>query len=89
MLKLTRLYKYRLKNNDIMKKYFGIIAIMAIMFIVSCGPSVKDLENKGIADSIRIADSICLSQPETTQMITDSIAKAKIKGFMTRSLTPQ
>lgn len=58
-----------------MKKYFGILAIMAAMFVVSCGPSAKELNDKRIADSIRTADSICMVQAET-QRVADSIAAA-------------
>jgi hypothetical protein len=42
----------------------------------SCGPSAKELEEKRIADSIRVADSLAMVQAEQ-QRIADSIAKAQ------------
>jgi hypothetical protein len=45
----------------------------------SCGPSAKELEEKRIADSIRVADSLAMVQAEQ-QRIADSIAQAQIKA---------
>jgi hypothetical protein len=42
----------------------------------SCGPSAKELEEKRIADSIRVADSLAMVQAEQ-QRIADSIAKVQ------------
>jgi len=44
--------------------------------MTSCGPSAKELEEKRIADSIRVADSLAMVQAEQ-QRIADSIAKAQ------------
>lgn len=52
-----------------MKKILGIFAVVAFL-AVSCGPSAKELEEKRIADSIYVADSISL-----VQELADSIAK--------------
>lgn len=45
----------------------------------SCGPSAKELEEKRIADSIRIADSLAMVQAEQ-QRIADSIAQAQAEA---------
>jgi hypothetical protein len=45
---------------------------LATLMMVSCGPSAKEIEEKRIADSILMADSIALVQAEQ-QKIIDSI----------------
>jgi PBP1b-binding outer membrane lipoprotein LpoB len=55
-----------------MKKVLGMIAILA-MLVVSCGPSAKEIEEKRINDSIRVADSTTLVK-EAEQKIADSLA---------------
>ncbi len=42
----------------------------------SCGPNAKEIEDKRIADSIRVADSLAMVQAEQ-QRIADSIAKVQ------------
>jgi len=59
-----------------MKKLATLLVIGAVAFMYSCGPSAKELEEKRIADSIRVADSIAMVQAEQ-QRITDSIAKVQ------------
>ena len=58
-----------------MKKLATLLLIGVIAFMYSCGPSAKELEEKRIADSIRVADSLAMVQAEQ-QRIADSIAKA-------------
>jgi hypothetical protein len=60
-----------------MKKLATLLVIGAVAFMYSCGPSAKELEEKRIADSIRLADSLAMVQAET-QRIADSIAQAQI-----------
>jgi hypothetical protein len=59
-----------------MKKLASVLVIAAVAFMYSCGPSAKELEEKRIADSIRVADSLAMVQAEQ-QRIADSIAKAQ------------
>jgi hypothetical protein len=59
-----------------MKKLATLLVIGAVAFMYSCGPSAKELEEKRIADSIRVADSLAMVQAEQ-QRIADSIAKAQ------------
>jgi hypothetical protein len=59
-----------------MKKLAALLVIGAVAFMYSCGPSAKELEEKRIADSIRVADSLAMVQAEQ-QRIADSIAKAQ------------
>jgi hypothetical protein len=58
-----------------MKKLATLLVVGAVAFMYSCGPSAKELEEKRIADSIRVADSLAMVQAEQ-QRIADSIAKA-------------
>jgi hypothetical protein len=59
-----------------MKKLATLLVVGAVAFMYSCGPSAKELEEKRIADSIRVADSLAMVQAEQ-QRIADSIAKAQ------------
>jgi hypothetical protein len=60
-----------------MKKFFGMLAIVAALFVVSCGPSAKEVEEKRIADSIATADSIAALQISDSTLVvpTDDSAK--------------
>jgi hypothetical protein len=58
-----------------MKKLATLLVIGAVALMYSCGPSAKELEEKRIADSIRVADSLAIVQAEQ-QRVADSIAKA-------------
>lgn len=69
-----------------MKKLATLLVIGAVAFMYSCGPSAKELEEKRIADSIRVADSIAMVQAEN-QRIADSIAKAQIEAAHKDSIT--
>jgi hypothetical protein len=62
-----------------MKKLATILVIGAVALVTSCGPSAKELEEKRIADSIRVADSLAMVQAEQ-QRIADSIAKAQVEA---------
>ncbi len=68
-----------LKINKQMKKIAAILVIGAAAFMYSCGPSAKELEEKRIADSIRVADSLAMVQAEQ-QRIADSIAQAQAEA---------
>jgi len=57
-----------------MKKLATLLVIGAVAFMYSCGPSAKEMEEKRIADSIRVADSIAMIQAEQ-QRIADSVTK--------------
>jgi len=59
-----------------MKKLATVLIIGAVAFMYSCGPSVKEQEEKRIADSIRVADSLAMVQAEQ-QRVADSIAKVQ------------
>jgi hypothetical protein len=59
-----------------MKKIASILIIGVVAFMYSCGPSAKEMEEKRIADSIRVADSLSMVQAEQ-QRIADSIAQAQ------------
>jgi len=53
-----------------------VLSLIAVAFLVaSCGPSAKELEEKRVADSIVMADSIAMVQA-AEQKIADSIATA-------------
>ncbi len=62
-----------------MKKIATLLVIGAVAILSSCGPTAKELEEKRIADSIRVADSLAMVQAET-QRIADSIALAQIEA---------
>lgn len=61
-----------------MKKLATLLVIGVVAFMYSCGPSAKELEEKRIADSIRVADSMAMVMAEQ-QRIADSIAKAQME----------
>jgi dihydroorotase-like cyclic amidohydrolase len=65
-----------LKINRQMKKFAALLVVGAVAFMYACGPSAKELEEKRIADSIRVADSLAMVQAEQ-QRIADSIATAQ------------
>lgn len=71
-----------------MKKFATILVIGAVAFMYSCGPSAKELEEKRIADSIRVADSMAMVQAEQ-QRIADSIAKAQEEKRINDSIAHQ
>lgn len=66
----------KIKNQ--MKKLATLLVIGVVAFMYSCGPSAKELEEKRIADSIRVADSMAMVMAEQ-QRIADSIAKAQME----------
>lgn len=68
-----------------MKKLATLLVIGAVAFMYSCGPSAKELEEKRIADSIRVADSLAMVQAEQ-QRIADSIAKAQMEAARADSI---
>ena len=59
-----------------MKKLATLLVVGAVALMYSCGPSAKEMEEKRIADSIRVADSLAMVQAEQ-QRIADSIAKSQ------------
>ncbi len=65
----------KFKTNETMKKFATLLVVGAVAFMYACGPSAKEMEEKRIADSIRVADSLAMVQAEQ-QRISDSIAKA-------------
>jgi protein involved in sex pheromone biosynthesis len=68
-----------LKSINKMKKFATILVIGAVAFISSCGPSAQEVEEKRIADSIRVADSMAMVMAEQ-QRVADSVAKAQIEA---------
>lgn len=54
-----------------MKKAFCLLtAIVVAMFVtVSCGPTAKQIEEKRVNDSIRVADSLAKIAADTTAVI--------------------
>ncbi len=76
------------KINKQMKKLATLLVIGAVAFMSSCGPSAKELEEKRIADSIRVADSLAMVQAET-QRVADSIAKAQEEKRINDSIAHQ
>jgi hypothetical protein len=64
------------KINKQMKKLALVLVIGAVAFMTSCGPSAKEIEEKRIADSTKVADSMAKVQAEQ-QRIADSIAKVQ------------
>ncbi|MEI6434913.1 MAG: hypothetical protein WCP32_08725 [Bacteroidota bacterium] len=62
-----------------MKKLATVLVIGAVALVTSCGPSAKELEEKRVADSIRVADSLAMVQAEQ-QRIADSINRAQIEA---------
>ncbi len=59
-----------------MKKLTTLLVVGALAFLYACGPSVKELEENRIADSIRVADSLAIVQAEQHR-IADSIAQSQ------------
>ncbi len=59
-----------------MKKIATLLIAGAVAIMYSCGPSAKEKEEKRIADSIKVADSLAMVQAEQ-QRIADSIAKVQ------------
>jgi hypothetical protein len=60
-----------------MKKTILIMGLIAMLGVVSCGPSAKELEEKRISDSIHLADS-CKKIDSINTAFIDSVNKAKI-----------
>jgi len=71
-----------------MKKLATVLVIGVVAFMYSCGPSAKEIEEKRIADSIRVADSLAMVQAEQ-QRIADSIAKVQQEKMIADSLAHQ
>ncbi|MFH1295812.1 MAG: hypothetical protein ABIJ04_00870 [Bacteroidota bacterium] len=72
-----RVFLHRIqKINKQMKKIAILLVVGAIAFLYACGPTAKELEEKRVADSIRVADSLAMVQAEQ-QRIADSIAQAQ------------
>ena len=71
-----------------MKKLATILVIAAVAFMYSCGPSAKEQEEKRIADSIRVADSLAMVQAEQ-QRVADSIAKVQQEKMVADSIAHQ
>jgi hypothetical protein len=71
-----------------MKKLATVLIIGAVALMYSCGPSAKEIEEKRIADSIRVADSIAMVQAEQ-QRIADSIAKVQEEKRIADSIAHQ
>ena len=84
-ISLPYLCRIILKNQQTMKKFAAILVIGAVAFMYSCGPSAKELEEKRIADSIRVADSLAMVQAEQ-QRIADSIAKVQHEKMIADSI---
>ena len=59
-----------------MKKLATLLIAGAVVLMYSCGPSAKEKEEKRIADSTHVADSIAKVQMEQKR-IADSIAKVQ------------
>ena len=59
-----------------MKKLTIVCVIGIAAILTACSPNTKELEEKRIADSIRVADSLAMVQAEQ-QRIADSIAQAQ------------
>jgi len=68
-----------IKISKQMKKLATLLVIGAVAFLYACGPSAKEIEEKRIADSIRVADSLARVQAEQ-QRIADSIAMAQAEA---------
>ena len=68
-----------------MKKLATLLVIGVVAFMYSCGPSAKEIEEKRIADSIRVADSLAMVQAEQ-QRIADSIAKVQQEKMIADSI---
>ena len=62
-----------LKINKQMRKLALLLVIGAVAFVTSCGPSAKEIEEKRVADSTKVADSMAQVQA-AQQKIADSIA---------------
>jgi hypothetical protein len=73
----------KIKNQ--MKKLATLLVIGAVAFMYSCGPSAKELEEKRIADSIKVADSMAMVMAEQ-QRIADSIAKDQMERMKADSI---
>jgi hypothetical protein len=71
-----------------MKKLATLLVVGAVALMYACGPSAKELEDKRIADSIRVADSLAMVQAEQ-QRIADSIAKAQEEKRIADSIAHQ
>ena len=78
----------KFKTNETMKKLATLLVVGAVAFMYACGPNAKELEEKRIADSIRVADSLAMVQAEQ-QRISDSIAKAADEKKKTDSIAHQ
>jgi hypothetical protein len=71
-----------------MKKLATLLVAGAVVFMYACGPSAKEKEEKRIADSIRVADSLAMVQAEQ-QRIADSIAKVQEEKMKMDSIAHQ
>jgi hypothetical protein len=68
-----------------MKKLATLLVIGVVAFMYSCGPSAKELEEKRIADSIKVADSMAMVMAEQ-QRVADSIAKVQMEKIKADSI---
>ena len=68
-----------------MKKLATLLVVGAVALMYACGPSAKEIEEKRIADSIRVAYSLAIVQAEQ-QRIADSIAKSQEEKKMKDSI---
>lgn len=59
-----------------MKKLATFLIAAAVVVVSACGPSAKEKEEKRIADSTRMADSMAMVMAQQ-QRIADSIAKVQ------------
>ena len=75
----------KFKTNETMKKFATLLVVGAVAFMYACGPSAKEMEEKRIADSIRVADSLAMVQAEQ-QRIADSIAKVQQEKMIADSI---
>jgi hypothetical protein len=57
-----------------MKKLVLSLVVVLALMVASCGPTAKELNDKRIADSIKVADSIAFVQVQQ-KLVADSIEK--------------
>jgi len=62
-----------------MRKVLGVLTVVAMFIFVACGPSKQEIKAKLVADSTRVADSLCFikhKQDSVAKFKADSVTKA-------------
>jgi hypothetical protein len=63
------------------------MTILTVLCLIACGPTAKDIEEKRIADSLRVTDSLAMVKT-TQQKVSDSISNSSSTQHLTVTNIP-